>query len=223
MSDQIAHAPIERSSRVIAAEVAVTAAVAYLGGVCLAVAAGHEPAPAVQLVMVGLAIVLVFGYGAWLLGGSGVPLAAVSLPLLILSADVALVASGFLDLGAVGSVLGSGLGGVLPPLLATAASATTLLAGLLLPGPRRLRSAHLTRPRPRETAAQPRQVALQERLRSADVVPASSSSSRDDLWADDATEEDGLLPLAEEMRIELDAPPPHASSRDPIPPEHGRR
>jgi hypothetical protein len=124
--------------------------VAYLVGLCLAIAAANDQAPAVQLLLVVIGFGLGLSYGTWFLGGSGVLLAAVNLPLLILAADALLVASGLFDLGTGGGLLGPDLGGIVPPLLAVVAAASGLIGGLLLPGPRRLRMTHGAR-RPRVT------------------------------------------------------------------------
>lgn len=223
VSDRIANEPVERPIAVVITEVALTAGVAYLAGLCLAIAAANADAPAVQLVIVLIGIGLVLSYGAWLLGGSGVPLAAFSLPLLILAIDASLIASGIFELGVRRTGLfGPGLGGILPPLLAVAAAGTGLICGLVLPGPRRLRSAHGRRRRAPVTAsAELSQGAVMERLRSAPSVTAAPTNEQG-VWFDDATEDDRLLPLESLPDPNPDPDPdwsPAANHAEPAHPE----
>lgn len=191
MADRIAHEPVERPLPVIAAEFGLTAAQAYLVGLCLAIAAQQDEAPFVQFGLAAIAVGLVFSYGLWLLGGSGLPMALLNLPLLVLAADATLVASGFVDLG-VGDfgLLGPDLGGPGPPLLAVLSAGAGVICGLVLPGPRRLR---LTGPGRRARAVtasgEISHGAVMERLRTAAHVPISAVSPRDTVWFDEMGED----------------------------------
>jgi hypothetical protein len=189
MADRIAHEPVERPWTSIAAEVGVSAGQAYLVGLCLAIAAQQDGAPFVQVALVAIAMGLVLAYTLWILGGSGLPMAVLNLPLLVLAVDATLVASGVIDLGiGEAALLGPELDGPGPPLLAVLSAGAGLLCGLALPGPRRLRPSGRGRPRESVTAsADLSHGAVMERLRTAEHVVAVAPLA-DDLWLDETGE-----------------------------------
>ena len=224
MSDRTAHQPVERRARVVAAEVALTCGTAYLVGLCAAIGAATDQAPAVQLILGVVGIGLILAYGLWLLGGSGVALAVLNLPLLILAADALLVDSGFLDLGPGAGVLGPGLSGIVPPLLAVLAAATGLCCGLVLPGPRRLRLTHGVHHQQVNSAALLSEGAVLERLRTTRAVsrtapPAPTApaapTARDAVSLSDSTQEDHAL--TPDPVPHLQPPPPHPRSVMAVP------
>lgn len=205
MSDRIAYQPVERRARVVAAEVALTAATAYLVGVCAAVTAAAGQAPGVQLVFATAGIGLALAYGLWLLGGSGVPLAVLNLPLLILAMDALLVDSGIFDLGPGAGLLDPALSGVVPALLAVVAAGTGLACGLMLPGPRRLRLTHGVHHEQVNSAAVLSEGAVMERLRSAPQAGRSAPGARDTVWFDQSTEDDHVRATVADSPSQPDA------------------
>jgi hypothetical protein len=209
MADRIAHEPVERPLRVIAVEFALTAGQAYLVGLCLAIAAQQDGAPFVQIGLAAVSMGLVLAYALWLLGGSGLPMAVLNLPLLVLTVDLALVAWGVIDLG-VGRIglLGPELAGPVPPLLAALSAAAGVLCGLALPGPRRLRRGGARKARESVTASADLSAgAVMERLRTAEpVAVVEAPATAEAVWFDETGEghPSELEPLEAELEAETE-------------------
>jgi hypothetical protein len=198
---------VPRPARVVLAEVLLTAGTAYLVGVCAAIVAGSDQAPAAQLVLGAVGLGLVLAYALWLLGGSGVPLAALNLPLLILAADALLIESGYVSIGPGTGLLPSGLTGAVPALLAVAAAGAGLVLGLVLPGPRRLRLTHGVHGQQVNSAALLSEGAVMERLRSTPPVARAAGSTRDAVWFDDSRQEVHAVPATRDPRANPVPPP----------------
>lgn len=205
MVDRIAHEPVPRRDAYIVAETGVTLGQAWLAGVCMAVAAAHPEAPILQVILVPLGLAVLVAWGAWLLGGSGLGMAALNLPLAILAVDAAVVSLGIVKLDPQsGPLLGNDLRGLLPALLTAAAALGGLAAGFALPGPLRLRKRLGSVRAIHGVEPEISQGQVLERLRAARHVPAAVPQSDGSLPDDDRTAAWDLSPFGYDDEDDFD-------------------